>query len=86
MELLHPRFIKWEPGCTELASCESVRYKGPGRRQPGSRLSSTPLTYCVTSGKLLNLSVPLLLYLQMEIKILIIPISTGYGLHWWLRQ
>lgn len=59
MELSHPRFIKWEPGCTELASCERVRYKGPGRRQPGSRLSSTHLTYCVTSGKLLNFSVPL---------------------------
>lgn len=59
MELSHPRFVKWEPGCTEPASSERVRYKGPGRRQPGSRLSSAHLTYCMTSGKLLNLSVPL---------------------------
>jgi len=43
------------------------------------------VTSCVILGKLLNLSVPLLLHLQMEIKI-IIPISTGYGLPWWLRQ
>lgn len=41
------------------APCERAGSEGPGHRQPGSRSDSTCSPHCVTSGKSLNLSVPL---------------------------